>query len=152
MGYLTPVLFYNDSIHDMKEDPTFPERLYLAATSGKEDNDVFVKFWRKTKFDKFLSFFGLYRKPGLKQHRGGGSCAMVLKAQHADTPRVIVAWGNTWIDLTQEFWDKSVYHWSHDSVIKGRTDKSHLDYVKKCMGFAQQDLTRLKKALKDSNL
>ena len=97
MGCLTPVLLYNDSLDQIKNDPTFTRRPYDTIISDttikKGGDDVYLKFYHKTWFDRLLTKVGLYRNPKENQCRGSSSFAQVLPTQHADiTPGSSCYW------------------------------------------------------------
>ena len=107
MGYLTPVLLYKDSMHEFVKDPLINERIYEAANEAERSEDwghpadAFYQSFRPTFFDKILAFFGLKKiKPNLRQGWGSGSCALVLRSQHADVDRVLIVTGNGIMDLS----------------------------------------------------
>lgn len=121
MGYLTPILLYNDTIHEMKEDPTFTKKLYDAAISGKDDLDVFYQVGN-----------------------GSGSCAQVLRAKHADDSRTLVVWGNTW-------WDLSDYAWRDDEALRKYFNSRMPDVntLKTLVRIAKQDIKQIEKKIKE---
>lgn len=148
MGYLTPILFYNDSIHEIKEDPTINDKLYCAAMfDGHEnhggqvlsDGHLHISYtgFRKNWFDRFMEKLGWKRtRIPRKQWTGGGSFAIGLRTEHADCPRTLVVYGNTWIDLSE-----ALYH------IEKFKDR---DYFKTCLKIAENQVKELKKQLKEA--
>ena len=138
MGYVTPVLLYNDSLHLLKEDPHFVENLYSACISSKE-KDIFLRAYRKTWIDNVLKIFGLYRMPNQDKLRGSADFAQVLSSRHADTASTVVIWGNTWEEITT-CWSKEEYASYH---------KGKQEYIKKCATIAEQDAKRVKTIIKE---
>ncbi len=150
MGYLTPILFYNDSIHEIREDPTINDKLYSAAMFdgmtarsfgthvSRRQLDISYTAFRKTWLDKVMGFFGWKRSraPSRKQWRGGGSFAIGLPTQHADCDRVLVIRGNGWIDLTDALYRMDAY--------------GDDDYFKSCLTVAERYVKELKKQLKEA--
>jgi len=143
MGFLTPVLLYNDSIHELPEDPHFPRRLYSAVMSGK-DEDVFVRSYRPTWFDKLLKVFGLYRMPKEHEWQGTSSFAQVLRSKHADDARVLVVYGNTWFDISD-------HAYLEDSALTRIGERPlSKDILKPLVSIVDRDLKVLKHKLKDA--
>jgi hypothetical protein len=141
-----------DTIHQIKNNPDFGNDLYYTARSigfnSKEiEKDVYYRCYKKSFIEKWLNRFGYYKthqeKTSYKQSQGSGSCAIVLKPQHADISRTLVVHGNCWVDLTQEKWDKGI------KDVQGRTDKIYLNYIKDCIKLARQDIMELSKSLKE---
>lgn len=151
MGYLTPILFYNDCIHNITEDHTINEKLYHAASfNGSEssaygagftlsDGNLHISYtgYKKNWLDKIMEKLGWKRiKFPRKNWRGGGSFAIGLKTMHADCPRTIVIYGNTWTDLSDALYNTDKY--------KDR------DYYKTALKIADQQVKLLKKQLKEA--
>jgi hypothetical protein len=151
MGSLTPILFYNDSIQMIMEDPTINRRLYnatafngnpLSATDAGivlSDGNLHISYrgHRKTWLDKIMEKIGWKRIDVSRKHwSGGGSFAIGLKTMHADCPRTIVIYGNTWIDLSDALGDMKKY--------KDR------EYFKDCLQIADEQVKTLKKQLKEA--
>ncbi len=150
MGWLTPVLLWNDSIHMIKDDPYFG----VALSAGHyEDHEIPVRAYKKTWVDVLLAKVGLYRKPNPNSWRGVSSCAQVLKSEHADTPRVLVIAGNTWLDISAEYYKNVDIDWggkNHSLTKKGEALALHrnLDYYEACVKIAQEYATKGKVMVK----
>ena len=123
MGYLTPVLLYNDSMHEFVKDPNINKEIQKASFAAEQSQkwgypeDAFYRTTRKTKFDKLLAFFGLQKikaTPGF----GSGSCALVLRPQHADVNRVIVVSGNGFMDISDAIYHKDELNDYEKSALK----------------------------------
>jgi len=141
MGYLTPVLLYNDSMHEFVKDPCINKEIQNASFAAEQSQkwgypeDAFYRTFKKTKFDKFLAFFGLQRinpKRTLKTMGGSGSCALVLRPQHADVNRVIVVSGNGFMDISD-----AIYHKDELS-----------DYEKRSLKIVENTISYYKKSQK----
>jgi hypothetical protein len=143
MGYVTTVLFYNDSIQEMIKDPTFLKRLYDVIISTSITNDEvdvpYINF-KPTFIDKFLAHFGLYRAKQSLNNSGwsSGSCAIVLPSHHSDDTRTLVVAGNTICDLTQYYYN----------ILNHRQPTNiSMDYIKSCLQIAEYDTKNLKKII-----
>jgi len=139
MGYLTPVLFYNDSTADIENDYSFNENLsstLSGAYSRHRDDKISVRGYKQYWFDKVLNFFGLARIRRTDWN-SSSNVATILKPEHMDTQRVIVVYGNTWLDLT-------------DQGEKEFTDKN--EYVITCLGIADRYVKLYKRFLKENRL
>lgn len=142
MGYLTPVLLYNDTAHMMKEDPYFTKRLY-SACAGDKSSDVSARSYKETFFDKVLAFFHLYRLPDPKKWQGSADCAQVLRSKHADEPRLILIWGNTWKDLSE-------LGWASDKCLEYTEEKfPREEHAKQMLDIATRELKQYKKRISE---
>lgn len=139
MGYLTPVLLYNDALHMLEHDPYFTRELSRACQCDGKERDIFLRSYRQTWVDKMLKLFGLYRLPKAKDWSGSSSFAQVLPAQHADTPRLIVVWGNTWEELSK-YWSKDQYAACHNAKQ---------NYINSCVTIAERELKKVKSIIKE---
>jgi hypothetical protein len=135
MGYITPVLFYNDSIDSIEKDFYFGKRLVnqISRTTEKERvSNVSVLGFKEKWIDKILKTFGLARV-NRTDCQSVSQCANILKPEHMDTQRVIVVYGNDWIDLTdqgeREFTENNPYLLSC-LTIADRHVKLYKRYVK----------------------
>lgn len=87
MGFLTPILFRNDSIHVLKN----------KKMQGQICEKIFSACCNREKRD--IAF----------HHPEGGievNPVISLGCKHADEQRTIVVFGNTWIDLSEQAWGK----------------------------------------------
>ncbi len=136
MGYVTPVLLYNDSMHLMTKDSLFVGRLHTAIleASSTGPKDVPLRFYQpKTLFGKILKLFGLW-KPGRSQDfSGSSSFAQVLTPQHADTFRLITVWGNTWTDIIEDTY----------KLGNSFSKEPNLDYLKRSIDQAKNVIKSL---------
>ena len=146
MGYLTPVLIYNDSMHEFVKDPNINQEIRKASFEAERSQkwgcpeDAFYQTFKKTKFDKFLAFFGLQRitpKRTLKTMGGSGSCALVLRPQHADVNRVIVVTGNGFMDLTDVIFHKDELSDYEKSALK--VVENTISYYKKSQKMLKKE-------------
>ena len=142
MGFLTPILFYNDHIHEAKSNTTIGKDLYMACIKGK-DGDFSISRFRKTWLDKLLEKFGLYRKPTNKNYKGCSSFAQVLRCKHADDFRLIGVLGNTWIDLSDQA------YLSKDALQYVGTPISNKEYLQQLIKYAKKDIKVLEAKLKE---
>lgn len=118
MGFLTPFLFRNDSIHELKN-----------------------KKIAKQIVEKIIESCSQHKPHSLSTNypNGGGSCNAVecLGTGHMDESRLILIYGNTWLDLSRETYELSK---SHDV---------HKKFLKDAAKIAERELKLLKKALKN---
>jgi hypothetical protein len=142
MGYVTTVMFYNDTIADMAKDPTFTRRLYEAISNpDSQEKEVFYRSIGPTKWDNFLRRLGLQRiniKPTIKTGWGTGSCAIVLPSHHNSDIHTLVVAGNTITDLTSEI---------YKVLDNNPGSKDHQDFIMGCKLAAEQDVKRFNSAL-----
>ena len=140
MGYVTPVLLYNDSMHLMEHDPTFPERLHDAAiglTGNQRGNIPIISYRPKSFWSKIAKFFGLW-KPSKKDWTGSASFAQILAPQHADTFRLLAVWGNTWTDIVG------------DSLFLDRkASDTAVEYFRKSLKMAKREIFYCEKRLRE---
>ena len=131
MGYLTPILFRNDSGHMLNKSPDEVIQAIKRAMMSHEDKSYSVRYVRKRKWYQFW-------KP--KKTVTGVDCNPIeaLGTRHADQDSVIVLSGNTWIDLSK------LRYGSWD-----RNDATYIKYVEDCIKIAQRHLTDLKKVVKE---
>lgn len=119
MGYLTPFLVHNDAAHMLLKDPKLGEKLYNATQSFK-DEDILLQSFKKNPWWKF------WKKRNVEgAYHGYLEC---LSTAHADTDRVIVIHGNSWIDLTNA------------------KDRGYI-YFEECLNVADREVKRLKKSI-----
>jgi hypothetical protein len=137
MGYLTPMLFRNDDIHMLKEDPEALDKIYSACqTPRPTDISLQGNFRRKP----WWAFW--------KKKEWGCSCGGAVESlgtRHADENRVIVVYGNTWSDISFEYVNRKFNKF--DPTV--RMDKIMLDYLETCANIALDDAMALKKYITD---
>lgn len=142
MGYLTPVILYNDSLHEINNDPFFTENLRQAIleAGSRGPQDVPLRFYRpKSFFAKILKKLGLWKPTRPKDQSGASSFAQVLRPQHADTFRLITVWGNTWTDICDDI-----------NALGSKYQKQpNLEYLEKSIERADRELKFLKKKLEE---
>lgn len=137
MGYLTPMLFRNDDIHLLKEDPEALDKIYSACQNTKPvDMSLQGNFRRKP----WWAFW--------KKKEWGCSCGGAIDSlgtAHADQKRVIVVYGNTWSDITHEYVIRKF------GILgeKPRMDDIMLDYLESCANIAYDDAKDLKKFISE---
>jgi len=137
MGYLTPMLFRNDDIHLLKEDPQALEKILDACNDTKpKEYSLQGNFRRKP----WWAFW--------KKKEWGCSCGQAIDSlgtAHADQNRVIVVYGNTWSDITHEYMIRKY------GILdeKPRMDDTMLDYLESCADIAYRDAKDLKKFISE---
>lgn len=156
MGFLTPVLIYNDSMHEISEDKHFGERVAKVSREiyhRNQDNVLTVGYLeRKTIISEILRFFGYEQNPvkdnGTLRCRfnvaSSSQAAICLKPEHADTPRLLFVWQNSIVDLSAEGTDKG----KHSKVPQGRTDKTYMDWLETACEVSKRELKYFEEALK----
>lgn len=130
MGYLTPILFRNDSGQMLDKSPEEVIDAIREAMSSHEDKSYGVRYYRTRKWYQFWK---------LKKTVTGIDCNPIeaLSTRHADQSSVIVFYGNSWIDLSKLLYST----WTRDS-------ETYIKYVEDCIKLAQNHLTDLKKVVK----
>lgn len=110
MGFLTPILFRNDSVDHLKRhaEETM-EQIFDACLDNKP------------------------RSLGVKGHCNPMES---LGTQHADTARVIVVMGNTWLDIS-------------DIAYGNREKNSITNHEEGCFNIAADVIKRLRKKIKE---
>jgi hypothetical protein len=130
MGYLTPILFRNDYIHELVSDPEqLAKIVHDASVSSVSKSYGFVakkknedrRWWQFWKSKTTTS--GILANP-----------VKALKSKHADSNRVILVNGNSWIDLSE---------YIHST--KWRVSE---EYIEEAVKIAQRHVSELKKVLK----
>jgi len=135
MGYLTPLLFRNDSLDMLKKDPDTLNKIESACHS-LEKSAISLVSYSKSPWWKFWK----------KQENKGICCNPIesLGTRHADDSRVIVIYGNSWIDLYDEIWK----HEKGSIELDHKIDKTHMSYLKKCIKIAKDTIKCLELVLK----
>lgn len=156
MGYLTPILIYNDAMTEISRDLSFGEKLYKASLKGtySNSNPLYVHGYRekKTIISEVLRFFGYVQRPHKDngklrkrfQIQSSSSAAICLKPQHADTPRLLLVWKNDIVDLSHEGLDKCKYN----KTPKGRTDTVYMNWLRQALSVSKKELKYFEEALK----
>lgn len=109
MGFLTPILVRNDGVSELEKYPEEAAQKILYASMEHQPQSITV-----------------------------GHHVNVMKSlgtAHADVPRTIVVYGNTWLDLDQAIRDL-------------QETNVPVSYVKNCLDQARSAIKRLEKALK----
>jgi len=131
MGNQTPILFSNDSAEMLEKEPEqVIEVIKDAMRNSKSTKTYGITFYKRPKWYQFWK----------KKQWNGAHCNPIkaLSTRHNSQTSTIVFYGGTWIDLTS----LTFREWERD-------DKVYLEYVEKCVKNAQQDLTELKKIIKE---
>lgn len=130
MGYLTPILFRNDSAQMLSKEPEQVIAIIKKAMSNHKDQTYAIHYRKPRKWWQFWK----------KQEWSGVDVNPIeaLRTRHADENSVIVFYGNTWVDLSQLIYGK----WEKDS-------ETYLKYVEDCVKLAQSHLTDLKRVIKE---
>lgn len=137
MGYLTPMLFRNDDIHMLDQDPDTLDKIYSACQIQQHTDISLLGNWRRKPWWAFW-----------KKKEWGCSCGNAIDSlgtRHADENRVIVVYRNTWADITHE------YNIRRFTMLKEkpRMDGIMLDYLESCANIAYKDAKDLKKFISE---
>ena len=114
MGLLTPILIRNDYLNifmNEKLQKKICEAIYNMGQSGRRKTTQIQDLETNITFcDAFAS----------------------LGTRHSDAPRVIICYGNTWVDILEVFNDKEF----------------NKAFLRECLKFAQRAVKQLKDVLK----
>ena len=118
MGCLTPILIRNDCVHIFKDKKTWKqicEGIYYACM--RREREVISIHSKNAIYSNYIESLGY---------------------AHADCPRTIIVYGNTWIDVSREGYKKV-----------DRIDKEYIGYLEKCVRIAESDIDSLKNKIKE---
>lgn len=126
MRYLTPILVRNDCLNSLKKEPTQVVDGIINASLSNEEQNISIHYRQQRKWWQFWKSKRIVSGMDLNPMYS-------LGCRHADTDRLILISGNTWIDL-------STYAFSTERRIKAKQD-----FLRDSIKIAQRHLAELKK-------
>lgn len=129
MGYLTPILFRNDSASTIRDNPDQVANAIYFAMNNEKGSHYPIYSYAPRKWWQF------WRDP--KRTTGVNVNPIeALGTRHADQTSVILFHGNGWIDLSEFIYKKN---WGSMTI----------DQLEKYVKISQEHLTQIKRVIKE---
>jgi hypothetical protein len=129
MGFLTPILFRNDSADILEQEPEQVVQAIISAMNNTRERNKSFSI-RSTSKRKWYQLWKPKRSFAGTVH---ANPIEALKTRHAETTSLFLFRGNTWTDLTEYIYNR---------------DETDLEYIETSVKIAQKHLNELKKIVK----